>query len=423
MAAILEPSECFLGENGPEGIGYTIANQFAESIDVEVALIRAHNPGQLNEMIREGHVHMAIGIANTRDNEKKLYLSRPYQDVNYQLVYKRGNLRPKNLEALDGLLVVNKGSEHEAILDSLRKEHTNLDWIAQENTDLHELLQKLNKGEIDYTIIQENDLFATQPLYPYIKPAFSLDAGHKIGFAFPRHLDKSLLDRINPLIDQLRNDGRLEELKEYYLSRDHSLNFVDRRNFWRQVERRLPVLKPYFMEASIETNTDWRLLAAVGYQESHWDKDAISPTGVKGIMMLTEAATKDLKIEDRNDPLQSILGGARYLQRIKQKIPERIKEPNRTWFALAGYNVGFGHLEDARILTQRQGGNPDLWQDVKQRLPLLKEEEYYSTLKNGYARGDEPVTYVENVKRFYDMLIWHTNNEKLRNASSRQIKS
>ena len=156
---------------------------------------------------------------------------------------------------------------------------------------------------------------------------------------------------------------------------------------------------------------DWRLLAAVGYQESHWDPDAVSPTGVKGLMMLTQDAAKDIGIKDREDPQQSILGGAKYLASMHKRIPDRIPEPDRTWLALAAYNVGLGHLEDARMLTLKNKGDADKWVDVKKNLPLLTKEKWFKQTRYGYARGREPVRYVENVRTYYDILVWITDQD------------
>jgi membrane-bound lytic murein transglycosylase F len=151
---------------------------------------------------------------------------------------------------------------------------------------------------------------------------------------------------------------------------------------------------------------DWRLLAAIGYQESHWDPDATSRTGVRGIMMLTQRTATQLGVNNRLDPEQSIEGGARYFLRMHRRVPARIQEPDRTWMALAAYNMGYGHLEDARVLTQKQGGDPDLWLDVNERLPLLSQEKWYRQTRYGYARGYEAKQYVENIRSYFDTLIW-----------------
>jgi membrane-bound lytic murein transglycosylase F len=156
---------------------------------------------------------------------------------------------------------------------------------------------------------------------------------------------------------------------------------------------------------------DGRLLAAIGYQESHWDPAAISPTGVRGLMMLTRNTASVLGVEDRIDPAQSIPGGAKYLEQLKARLPSSIKEPDRTWFALASYNVGYGHVQDARAITEQMGKEPDLWAHVKDNLPLLAQHSWYSNTRHGYARGWEPVMYVENIRNYYDILVWLTEGD------------
>lgn len=149
----------------------------------------------------------------------------------------------------------------------------------------------------------------------------------------------------------------------------------------------------------------------MAYQESHWDPEAVSPTGVRGMMMLTRATASDLGIETRTDAEQSINGGARYFASLLSRIPARIQEPDRKWMALASYNIGLGHLEDARRITEREGYNPDLWIDVKKHLPLLRQKKYYKNTRFGYARGNEAVNYVENIRRYYDSLLWLEQNQ------------
>ena len=147
----------------------------------------------------------------------------------------------------------------------------------------------------------------------------------------------------------------------------------------------------------------------MGYQESQWDPDAVSPTGVRGLMMLTEDTANFLDVNDRDDPTQSIFGGALYYSQLFAQLPESIKDPDRGWMALAAYNIGLGHLLDARMLTQEVGGNPNHWLEVRNSLPLLTQARWYSRTRHGYARGYETVNYVGNVRNYYDMLTWITN--------------
>ena len=123
--------------------------------------------------------------------------------------------------------------------------------------------------------------------------------------------------------------------------------------------------------------------------------------------MLTQATANELGVEDREDPKESIFAGARYLLQMKNRLPDRISEPDLTWLGLAAYNIGLGHLEDARRLTEQNGANPDLWTDVREHLPLLAKQKWYSQTRFGYARGGEPVRYVDNIRRYFDILLHH----------------
>jgi membrane-bound lytic murein transglycosylase F len=167
-----------------------------------------------------------------------------------------------------------------------------------------------------------------------------------------------------------------------------------------------------FEAAGADWGVDWRLLAAIGYQESHWRAHAVSPTGVRGIMMLTQATADYLGIEDREDPTASIFGGAQYFARQTERVADTVTEPDRTWMALASYNVGFNHLKDARMIVEWQGGDPDTWVDISAALPLLAQHKWYSRVPYGYARGWEPVLYVNNIRAYYNILKWLTEQEE-----------
>ena len=130
--------------------------------------------------------------------------------------------------------------------------------------------------------------------------------------------------------------------------------------------------------------------------------------------MLTRTTAADMGYSNRIDPQNSINGGARYFSILKRRIPQHIAEPDRTWLALAAYNIGLGHLEDARTITQQRGGDPNKWVDVKESLPLLTQKRWYEQLGHGYARGNEALIYVENIRSYYDILVWQTEPNKLK---------
>ena len=300
-------------------------------------------------------------------------------------------------------------SSHEETLRQLSlSKYPSLSWQRHATTSTAQLLAALDRGELRLTVADSDEAALTRRMFGHVATAFELGDPQAIAWAFAKLGDDSLRLAVNDFLQRLEEDGELRRLRARYFGHADRLNFVDTRDFWRHTRDRLPELMPYFEEAAEQTGIDWRLLAAIGYQESHWHPQAVSPTGVRGIMMLTQATAEQMGIGDRDDPKQSIIGGAKYLRVVEKKIPERIEQPDRLWLTLAGYNIGFGHLEDARILTDRDGANPDLWLEVKQRLPLLSKRKYYQTVRHGKARGQEPVTYVDNIRNYYDLLVWYT---------------
>ena len=211
--------------------------------------------------------------------------------------------------------------------------------------------------------------------------------------------------RINSF-EKIRANGELAQLIERYYTKSADNDRYDAETFTDNLQKTLPKYQDLFEQVAEDFDMDWRLLAAISYAESEWRPTATSPTGVRGMMMLTNATAKEVGVTNRIDPLQSLRGGARYLKGILQQLPSGIDESDRIWFALAAYNVGYGHLEDARIIADKQNKDPNKWVDVKETLPLLQKSQYYEKTKNGYARGREPVRYVQNIRYYYNLLTW-----------------
>ncbi len=182
------------------------------------------------------------------------------------------------------------------------------------------------------------------------------------------------------------------------------LPWYDVQRFHYHVQTRLPLYQAQFEQVSKQYGLPWTLLAAQAYQESRWDRHAKSPTGVRGLMMLTRNTAHSLGIKNRLDPHKSIEGGARYFSHLQNQIPQHVPHPDRTWIALAAYNVGMGHIRDAQSLTAKLNKNPHSWDDLKTVLPLLAKKKYYRTLRHGYARGWEPVQYVKRIRAYHALL-------------------
>jgi membrane-bound lytic murein transglycosylase F len=405
------PTTYYEGPDGPTGFEYDLASLFARYLGVELRVVVPPNFNDILPLVARGDAHLAAGMTIT-DNRKEIVRFGPvYQKITPQLVYRTGTRPPKSLADIKKRIDVVAGSSHAERLALLKQKYPNLRWQEDEGVETEELLYLVWQQLYDYTIANSNELTINRRFYPELRPAFPISAPVSLAWAFARSDDDSLYNAAVAFFEKIRQDGTLHQLIDRYYGHIGEFDYVGTRRYQAHIEQRLPAYRELFQQAAKEVNMDWRLLAAVGYQESHWDPDAVSPAGVRGLMMLTRVAATDLDIDNPADPQQSILGGAQYLQRMLQSIPEEVPQPDRTWLGLAAYNVGLGHLEDARILTQKNGGNPDKWVDVKKNLPLLSQEKWFQQTRYGYARGREPVRYVENVRTYYDILVWYTDRE------------
>ncbi len=402
------PTTYYEDRDGYRGLEYELVQLFAAELGVKARFVVPESFDDILPAIARGDAHFAAaGLTVTPARQTLVRFGPTYQEISQQLVYRRGSKKPKKItDTIDGSLEIVAGSSHEEELKRLKEKHPKLHWVARKNIESEELLRLVKEQVIDYTIADSNELALNRRYHPELRVAFDLTKPQPLAWAFPHAEDTSLFKAAKAFFARIKREGVLEQLIERYYGYTERLNFVDKRTFRRHMVERLPAYIDHFREAARETGIEWEMLAAIGYQESHWNPKAVSPTGVRGIMMLTQATAKQLGVEDRSDPRASILGGARYLRLVEEKLPDRIPEPDRLFLTLAGYNVGFGHLEDARVLSQRLGGDPDKWADVKKALPLLSDSKYHKTLKHGYARGSEPVNYVDNVRSYYDLLTW-----------------
>jgi len=400
------PTTYYESADGNSGIEYELAEAFAKSLGVKTEYLVNDNLKEIAELVNSGQVDLAAaGLTMTSEREKSLRFAPSYQTITSKLVFKQGKKWPRNISQLDGELRVVAHSSYSQALLELKKSHSNLYWTETSEHTTEELLMMVLDETIDYTIVYSTELDLNRRFHPELAVAFTIGEPKSLAWAFTPSDDYSLFSKAIEFFGQQNAQGSIAQLQEKYYAHVEKFDYVGAREFHQATDKKLENYKDWFVEFA-EDDLDWRLLAAVSYQESHWKPHAKSPTGVRGMMMLTLRTAKQMGINNRLDPKQSIHGGAKYLRKVLKRVPKRIENPDRTWFALAGYNVGWGHVEDARIITQQQGGDPDKWVDVKERLPLLQKSKWYKKTKHGYARGSEPVHYVDNIRRYYDVLVW-----------------
>jgi membrane-bound lytic murein transglycosylase F len=401
----------YLEAEGATGFEYELVKKYANSIGVKLKVVPSYSLEELFNKLDTGEVDiLAAGLAVTDKRRQQYNFSPSYDNISQKLVFKQGGIRPRKLKDLTGNLLIMAYSSHEENLVQLKENNSELNWQVSDEFDSEELLLKVLSEEIDYTVIDSNTLAVNRRYYPEISIGFTIKKSQPVAWAVKKNNDQSIYASLIEFFGKVHHDGTLLALDDKYYGHVEEFNYVDTRMFIKAVENKLPKYQPLFEKYSQEL--DWRLLAAISYQESHWKPHARSYTGVRGMMMLTLPTAKQMGIKSRLDAEQSIRGGAKYFKQMIDRMPDRVPFPDRLWFALASYNIGLGHLNDARKITEKQGGDPDRWVEVKDRLPLLKQKKYYKPTRYGYARGDEAVNYVENIRRYYDTLAWMDNKSK-----------
>ena len=405
------PSTYFEDRNGATGFEYELVEKFANELGVKLKIETADSVEELFTKLNtpNGPHLAAAGLVATPGRTEAALFSQPYLAVTPQIIYRNSQTRPRRAEDLPGQDIwVLKGSSHQEQLENLKAQLPTLTFKASEEVEVVDLIRMVDDGQIDLTLVNSNEFAMNQVYFPNARVAFDLGDEVNMSWMVAAGTDESLLAKINSFLAKAKADGTIEQLTERYYGHVDVLGYVGAYTFAKHLQQRLPRYEAYFHQYAREYNLDWRLLAAVGYQESHWEPSAVSKTGVRGLMMLTQRTATAMGVKNRVDPKQSIQGGAKYLAHVLKGLPDSIEEPDRTWFALAAYNVGGGHLEDARKLAQAEGLNPNKWLDVKQMLPRLSQKQWYSKTRYGYARGGEPVHYVANIRRYYDILTWVT---------------
>jgi len=389
------------------GFEHDLATLFAKELGAVPKFIVMPSYKRLINALRDGRGHLAAAaLSPTIDLKKEFAFSPNYRLIQYQLIYRTADTRPKSLtDTVNKRIAVIAETPAHDMLRELTGDYPGLmiDVLPHE-TDPDELLKRLEQKLSDFALVDSVAFAVGKRLHPDLAAAFNVGREGKVAWAFSPIADYDLQKSSVLFFNKIRDNGTLNRLMDRYYGHVTRIQPIDSESLLEKVQSILPKLRPHFHEAQQLTGIDWRVLAAIGYQESHWDALATSPTGVRGIMMLTEDTADRMGVKNRLDARESIVGGAKYLQLLRDTVPSRIPEPDRTWLALAAYNQGYGHLEDARVLTQRMKLNADSWVDVRKAYQKLSDPEVHATLKYGFARGHEAVQFVENIRNYTDII-------------------
>jgi membrane-bound lytic murein transglycosylase F len=383
------------------GFDYDLVQAFADEMKVKVRLIPARSPAQLQELMAEGIVRFAASAAILPNQEYRY--TQPLREARLLVAQHVDELpldEPQDLVGHTIEVSADGAAEH-----ALRALPVANALSIKSEGDLNgiDILARVQDRSAELAATDSAHLDIANNYYPDIAEAQQLPGKVVYGWAF-RADDNALREKADAFIDRLKQDGRLARIMDRYFGHVDRINTIGTAKFIEDMRNRLPAFRSAFEKAQALTGIDWRLLAALAYQESKWDPLATSYTGVRGLMMLTEETADRMHVGNRLDPQESIIAGAKYLADLVDELPDDVKDPDRQWFALAAYNLGMGHLNGARQFAVGLKRDPDSWYDMKKVLPLMAQPEYYARLKAGRARGGEAVILVENVRTYYDIL-------------------
>lgn len=391
-----------------------LVERFAETLAVDrpIQIVWRYEPNgdQLLQRLAAGEANMGVGhLALTKRRDDALDFGPSILELRPQVVFStQHSQKPKNVFALVNTnLVLPSGSGYLELLEQMQADIPNLNWQVQGMSEI-DLLQAVASGHIDVTIAGATSIAQMQRYYPNLQVAFDLSFRIPTAWAFPSGNSRQLQAKAATFLRKLAASNELEKLQDAFYGHLDRHNESDLHRFNRLRSGRLPTYWSALKSAAEQYAIPPALLAALAYQESYWNPAAKSPTGVRGMMMLTRGTAKDMGVSDRTNAEQSIRGGAKYLALLKDKFSQKIAEPDLTWFALAAYNLGSGHVRDAMKLARDYGDGSSsddrYWLNIKPYLLKLRDPAWHEKTYYGYARGDEAVHYVENIRSYYDLL-------------------
>jgi membrane-bound lytic murein transglycosylase F len=405
------PTCYYLGAQGPEGLEYDLASRFAAQLGVRLQIYTVPNEAAIRSELASGHADLAAAQLTAGPTWWRAgTAAAPYAQVPQLVVYRRDQAQPRDTLQLESArLAVRAGSPQEDLLARMKQILApHLTWVETAPSSA-DPLEDVDSGQARYAIVDARTYSYAHHLYPDIRVGFTMPEKRPVQWIVRRG-ETDLLEAVNRFFQVEGATGDLAHLMQKDSGDASSFQYEELRLFQVSLTQRLPLYRAWFEQAAAQYGVDWRLLAAIGFQESRWDPQASSPNGAMGVMMLTSNTAQAMGIKNRVDPRQSIFAGARYLAQVRSMVPTHIPEPDRTWFTVAAYNVGFGHMEDARIIAQTLGKNPDSWADVSKELPKLAEPRWFTHAKCGYAQGWQPVEYVEHVRQFMQLLEWQPDD-------------
>lgn len=387
----------------PCGFEYELAKTFSEALGVALEVKTPTWKGLNQALNSDEGDFIAANLSIFPSREKTMDFSDGYMKIQQKIVAHKTNYGIKDLEDLEGQTIhIRRGTSYEKRLTELKREGLNITIRLYDDTPTEEFIRMVAEKEIALTVADSNIAMLNRRYYPDVRIAFPIEKAQYLGWAVKKG-ETVLLSTINAFFKSIKKDGTFSKIYESYYGNVEIFDYVDLKKFHIRLRTRLPEYLEIIKEETKACGFDWRFIAAVIYQESHFNPKAKSYTGVEGIMQLTQTTAREMGVADRLDPQQSIQGGVRYLKKLYDRY-DHAEEPDRFLMTLAAYNVGHGHVLDAQALAEKRELDPNLWSSLESVFPLLRYRKYYSKTQYGYCRGTEPITYINRILTYYDIM-------------------
>jgi membrane-bound lytic murein transglycosylase F len=387
----------------PMGFEYDLAKAFANYLGTELR-VKTFPWADMIKALNEGKGDFIAASKTITPSRKKLVaFSHAYLSIQQRIIVHEDNHTIKDLADLNGKIIhVRKATSYEERLSELQRKGLDLTVKLHDDVPTEELIRQVADKEIGVTIADSNIAQLNRRYYPHIKIGIPIEETQSLGWAVKKK-DKALLNAINTFFEKIKANGTFDDIYRGYYANVQIFDRFDVKKFHQRINTRLPKYETIIKKAAKQYSFDWRLIAAIIYQESHFNPRARSHRGVRGLMQLTNTTAQEMGITNRLEPEQSIMGGVRYLRKLYKRYDEA-QAFDRMLITLASYNVGPRHITSAQRIAREKGLNPHKWSSLEQTLPLLCYEKYIKASKYGYCRGSEPVRYVNRILNYFDIL-------------------
>lgn len=401
------PASYFLWKGELMGFEYELVKRFSEKHKLRLEVVVVPPEENLIEWLMAGRgdlVASAMTISDAR-REKGVEFTRYYNKVNEQFVSSEGKPKIDDVKDLEGrTLVVKKQHAYWKTANSVLESGISFQLVTAPDSETSvDILNKVNSGEYDATLIDSHLLATESKFLPNVFPGLKLEPARKHGWAV-RKENTELLKELNSYIKQ--------NYRGLFFNLTYNKYFKNTKRIGKYQGERLNVgenLSPYdeLVQPLAQSHQfDWRLVISQMYQESRFDPSAKSFAGALGLMQVMPRTADELGYQLPLTPETGINAGVEYLNWTRDRFEDYLPIDERLWFSLAAYNAGFGHVRDARRLAAQKGWRDDKWfGHVENAMLLLSKKEYYRNARFGYVRGKEPVNYVREIRDRYNAYL------------------